>query len=152
MRCTSCITTRCVRRLTCPADIAILTFAQVASCYKRDKSKQVSFRPLAAIPYRKGAFRYKGLEHLNIKTADGRRHDIPMVMGDYKPTNLAMSSCLLNWCVVRTVSGSSWLRLSMNPSRRVIPMISLVLTSASKTLPPTPTRASYRRGGRGRPG
>ena len=67
-----------------PADIAILTFAQVASCYKRDKSKQVSFRPLAAIPYRKGAFRYKGLEHLNIKTADGRRHDIPMVMGDYQ--------------------------------------------------------------------
>ena len=33
-----------------PADIAILTFKQVASCYKRDKSKQVSFRPLAAIP------------------------------------------------------------------------------------------------------
>ena len=67
-----------------PADIAILTFAQVAACYKRDKSKQVSFRPLAAVPYRKGAFRYKGLEHLNIKTADGRRHDIPMVMGDYQ--------------------------------------------------------------------
>ena len=67
-----------------PADIAILTFAQVASCYKRDKSKQVSFRPLAALPYRKGAFRYKGLEQLNIKTADGQRHDIPMVMGDYQ--------------------------------------------------------------------
>ena len=67
-----------------PADIAIQTFAQVASCYKRDKSKQVSFRPLAAIPYRKGAFRYKGLEQLNIKTADGVRHDIPMVMGDYQ--------------------------------------------------------------------
>ena len=67
-----------------PADIAILTFAQVAACYKRDKSKQVSFRPLAAIPYRKGAFRYKGLEHLNIKTADGQRHDIPMVMGAYQ--------------------------------------------------------------------
>ena len=67
-----------------PADIAILVFAQVAACYKRDKSKQVSFRPLAAIPYRKGAFRYKGLEQLNIKTSDGRRHDIPMVMGDYQ--------------------------------------------------------------------
>ena len=67
-----------------PADIAILTFAQVAANYKRDKSKKVSFRPLAAIPYRKGAFRYKGLERLNIKTADGNRHDIPMIMGDYQ--------------------------------------------------------------------
>ena len=67
-----------------PADIAILTFAQVAANYKRDKSKQVSFRPLAAVPYRKGAFRYKGLEALNIKTAEGNRHDIPMVMGDYQ--------------------------------------------------------------------
>ena len=67
-----------------PADIAILVFAQVAACYKRDKSKQVSFRPLAAIPYRRGAFRYKGLEVLNIKTADGKRHDIPMVMGEYQ--------------------------------------------------------------------
>ena len=67
-----------------PADIAILTFAQVAAAYKRDKSKQVSFRPLAAIPYRKGAFRYKSLTTVNIKTADGNRHDIPMVMGDYQ--------------------------------------------------------------------
>ena len=67
-----------------PSDIAILTFARVAANYKRDKSKQVSFRPLAAIPYRKGSFRYKGLETLNIKTADGVRHDIPMVMGDYQ--------------------------------------------------------------------
>ena len=30
-----------------PADIAILTFAQVAACYKGDKSKPVSFRPAA---------------------------------------------------------------------------------------------------------
>ena len=67
-----------------PADIAILIFKQVASCYKRDKATPVSFRPLAAVPYRKGAFRYKGLEHLNIKTADGQRHDIPMIMGDYQ--------------------------------------------------------------------
>ena len=67
-----------------PADIAILTFKQVSSCYKRDKSRQVSFRPLAAIPYRKGSFRYKGLEQINIKTADGQRHDLPMVMGDYQ--------------------------------------------------------------------
>ena len=67
-----------------PSDIAILTFAQVAANYKRDKSKRVSFRPLASIPYRKGAFRYKGLECINIKTADGQRHDIPIVMGDYQ--------------------------------------------------------------------
>ena len=67
-----------------PADIAILTFKQVSSCYQRDKSKQVSFRPLAAIPYRKGSFRYKGLEQINIKTADGVRHDIPIIMGDYQ--------------------------------------------------------------------
>ena len=67
-----------------PADIAIQTFKQVAGCYKRDRSKQIEFRPLAAIPYRKGAFRYKGLSTLNIKTADGQRHDIPMVMGTYQ--------------------------------------------------------------------
>ena len=67
-----------------PADIAILTFAQVAAAYKRDKSTQVSFRPLAAIPYRKGAFRYKSLTTVNIKMAEGQRHDIPMVMGDYQ--------------------------------------------------------------------
>ena len=67
-----------------PADIAILTFAQVAAAYKCDKSKRVSFRPLAAIPYRKGAFRYKSLTTVNIKTADGQRHDISMVMGDYQ--------------------------------------------------------------------
>ena len=71
-------------RFDLPADIAILTFAQVAACYKRDKSKRVSFRPLASIPYRKGAFRYKGLQQINIKTADGNRHDIPIIMGDYQ--------------------------------------------------------------------
>ncbi|MCY3665928.1 MAG: hypothetical protein OXH81_09750 [Gemmatimonadetes bacterium] len=67
-----------------PADIAIQTFKQVAGCYKRDRSKQIEFRLLAAIPYRKGAFRYKGLSTLNIKTVDGQRHDIPMVMGTYQ--------------------------------------------------------------------
>ena len=71
-------------RFDLPADIAILTFAQVAACYKRDKRNRVSFRPLASIPYRKGAFRYKGLQQINIKTADGNRHDIPIVMGDYQ--------------------------------------------------------------------
>ena len=67
-----------------PADIAIQTFKQVASCYKRDKSKPISFRPLAAIPYRKGAFRFKSLDTVNIKTADGQRHDMPIQMGDYQ--------------------------------------------------------------------
>ena len=67
-----------------PADIAIQTFKQVAGCYKRDKTKQVTFRPLAAIPYRKGAFRYKGLDTINIKTADSQRHDIPIQMGNYQ--------------------------------------------------------------------
>ena len=71
-------------RFDLPADIAILTFAQVAANYKRDKNKQVSFRPLAAIPYRKGALRYKGLTAVNIKTADGNRHDIPIQMGQYQ--------------------------------------------------------------------
>ena len=79
-----------------PADIAILTFAQVAANYKRDKSKQVSFRPLAAVPYRKGAFRYKGLAALNIKTADGNRHDVPMVMGEFRRnTNHCISKRLV---------------------------------------------------------
>lgn len=71
-------------RFDLPADIAIQTFAQVAAAYKRDKSKRVSFRPLAAVPYRKGAFRFKGLHLVNIKTADGVRHDIPIAMGQYQ--------------------------------------------------------------------
>lgn len=71
-------------RFDLPADIAIVVFKRVAAAYQRDKTKQVSFRPRAAIPYRKGAFRYKGLQHVNIKTADGKRHDIPITMGAYQ--------------------------------------------------------------------
>ena len=37
-----------------PADIAILTFAQVAAAYKRDKSKRVSFRPWPLFPIARG--------------------------------------------------------------------------------------------------
>ena len=71
------------QRFALPADIAILTFAHVAAAYRRDKSQQVSFRPLAAIPYRKGALRYKGLDTANIKTLNGRL-DIPIKMGSYQ--------------------------------------------------------------------
>ena len=66
-----------------PAQMACLTFAQVAAAYKRDKSKKVSFRPLSSMPYDRHLLRYKGLECINLKTLAGRT-DIPCKMGRYQ--------------------------------------------------------------------
>ena len=72
------------QQFSLPADIAIMTFACVAANYKRDKTKQVSFRLMASVPFRKGAMRFKSMTCVNIKTADGKRHDVEMVMGQYQ--------------------------------------------------------------------
>ena len=66
-----------------PAQMACLTFAQVAAAYQRDKSKQVSFRPLASIPYDARLLHYRGLDRVSLTTLDGRIV-VPMVMGAYQ--------------------------------------------------------------------
>ena len=65
------------------AQMACLTFAQVAGAYKRDKTQQVSFRPMAAMPYDRHLLRYVGLDKVSLSTLDGRMV-VPMVMGRYQ--------------------------------------------------------------------
>ena len=66
-----------------PSQMACLTFAQVAAAYKRDKSKKVSFRPLASMPYDARLLHYRGLDSVSLTTLDGRIV-VPMVMGAYQ--------------------------------------------------------------------
>ena len=66
-----------------PAQMACLTFAQVAAAYKRDKRKKVSFRPWAAMPYDARLLHYRGLDRVSLTTLDGRIV-VPMVMGAYQ--------------------------------------------------------------------
>ena len=66
-----------------PAQMACLACAQVAGNYKRDKAKQVSFRPLAAMPYDRHLLRFWDLTTVSLTTLDGRVK-MSMVMGDYQ--------------------------------------------------------------------
>ena len=66
-----------------PAQMACLTFAQVVAAYQRDKSKQVSFRPLASMPYDARLLHYRGLDRVSLTTLAGRIV-VPMVMGAYQ--------------------------------------------------------------------
>ena len=66
-----------------PAQMACLTFAQVAAVYQSDKSKQVSFRPLASIPYDARLLHYRGFDRVSLTTLAGRIV-VPMVMGTYQ--------------------------------------------------------------------
>ena len=71
------------QRFDLPAQMACLTFAQVAAAYQRDKRKKVSFRPLASIPYDARLLHYRGLERVSLSTLAGRIV-VPMVMGAYQ--------------------------------------------------------------------
>ena len=70
------------QRFDLPAQMACLTFVQVAA-YKRDKRKQVSFRPWASMPYDARLLQYKGLDRVSLSTLAGRLV-VPMVMGTYQ--------------------------------------------------------------------
>jgi IS605 OrfB family transposase len=70
-------------RLGLSSQMACLTFAKVAGAYKRDKSKQVSFRPLASMPYDRHLLRYIGLDKVSLATLAGRIV-FPMIMGGYQ--------------------------------------------------------------------
>lgn len=75
-------------RFGLPSQMACLVSAQVAAAYKRDKSKQVSFRPLASMPYDRHLLRYVDLTSTSLSTLDGRIR-VPMVMGDYQAAQFA---------------------------------------------------------------
>ena len=66
-----------------PAQMACLTFAQVAAAYKRDQRKKVSFCPLASMPYDARLLHYRGLDRVSLTTLAGRIV-VPMVMGAYQ--------------------------------------------------------------------
>ena len=66
-----------------PAQMACLVCAQVAGAYKRDKSKQVSFRPLASVPYDRHLLRFWDLTTVSLTTLEGRVK-MAMVMGDHQ--------------------------------------------------------------------
>ena len=66
-----------------PAQMACLTFAQVAAAYQRDKRKKVSFRPWASMPYDARLLHYRGLDRVSLSTLAGRLV-VPMVMGAYQ--------------------------------------------------------------------
>ena len=66
-----------------PAQMACLTFAQVAAAYKRDKNKKVSFRPLSSMPYDRHLLHYRDFKEVSLSTLQGRIV-VPMVMGRYQ--------------------------------------------------------------------
>ena len=70
-----------------PAQMACLTFAQVAAAYKRDKNKKVSFRPLSSMPYDRHLLHYRDFKEVSLSTLQGRIV-VPMVMGDYQASQL----------------------------------------------------------------
>ena len=69
------------------AQMACLTFAQVAAAYKRDRRKKVSFRPLASMPYDRHLLHYRDFKEVSLSTLQGRIV-VPMVMGDYQASQL----------------------------------------------------------------
>ena len=75
-------------RFDLPSQMACLVSANVSAAYKKDTSKQVSFRPLASMPYDRHLMRYKDLISVSLSTLDGRI-TVPMVMGDYQAEQFA---------------------------------------------------------------
>ena len=62
---------------------AQLAIKAVSDAYKRDKSRKVSFRPLAAIPFDVRTMSFKGLDRVSLLTLAGRIL-VPMLVGRYQ--------------------------------------------------------------------
>ena len=75
-------------RFGLPSQMACLVSANVSAAYKRNTSRQVSFRPLASMPYDRHLLRYQDLTSVSISTLDGRI-SLPMVMGAYQAAQFA---------------------------------------------------------------
>ncbi len=68
---------------------AQLSIKSVSDAYKRDKSRKVSFRRLAAIPFDQRTMSFKGIDKVSLLTIVGRTV-VPMLIGSYQ--NSRMSS------------------------------------------------------------
>jgi putative transposase len=70
-------------RFSLSSQMAVRAIAQVVEAYKRDKSKQPTFRPHAAVPYDARILSFKGLDRVSLLTLGGRVR-VPFVMGRYQ--------------------------------------------------------------------
>jgi putative transposase len=70
-------------RFALSSQMAVRCIAQVVEAYKRDKSKQPTFRPHAAVPYDQRIVSFKGLDRVSLLTLRGRVV-VPFVMGAYQ--------------------------------------------------------------------
>lgn len=74
-------------RFGLPAQMAVRVISKVAEAYKRDRSKNPSFRPRGAIVYDQRVLSWKGLDRVSILTLQGRQI-IPIVFGGYQAARL----------------------------------------------------------------
>jgi len=71
------------QRFGLSAQLAIRAIAKTVEAYKRDKSKQVAFRPDGAVVYDERIMAFHGLEEVSLTTLHGREL-MPIHMGDYQ--------------------------------------------------------------------
>lgn len=71
------------KQFSLSAQLTIRAIAKVVEAYKRDKSKQVFFKPTGAVVYDQRILSFKGLAAASLLTVQGRL-TIAMQMGDYQ--------------------------------------------------------------------
>ena len=69
------------------AQLTVRAISKTCEAYKRDKTKQPSFRPRGAIVYDQRVLSWKGLDRVSILTLQGRQL-IPVVFGGYQSARL----------------------------------------------------------------
>jgi putative transposase len=74
-------------RFTLSAQLTIRAIAKVVEAYKRDKTKQPTFRPHGAIVYDQRILSWKSVDRVSLLTLHGREI-IPVVMGSYQAARL----------------------------------------------------------------
>ena len=65
------------------SQMAVRAIAKIIESYRKDKSKQIAFRPLGAVIYDQRIMAFKKLEHVSLLTISGRQL-IPIVFGGYQ--------------------------------------------------------------------
>jgi IS605 OrfB family transposase len=65
------------------SQMAVRCIAQTCEAYKRDKTKRVSFRPFASMPFDQRMMSFKGVDRVSLLTLKGRII-VPFVMGKYQ--------------------------------------------------------------------
>jgi putative transposase len=72
------------------SQMAQLAIKAVCDVYKRDKSKRVSFRNHAAVPYDQRTMSFKGIDRVSLLTLDGRVI-VPFLLGAYQAERMPMA-------------------------------------------------------------